>query len=176
MSASPWQIGRNVPWNAGWSAEESYEIRNCRWAGGRLALWSPHRPGEGKPVFARPHMVRQRQSIAEMRCTVCGERTKRRERWWFKLGNFIENDRWFATTEAPVHRACAEHALAVCPHLRGREADLEPFPENFQILSAMVAGPATERDFGLKIRPGGIVGHLKLAWPARQFQVVRGTP
>src|SRR4051812_17373018 len=58
-----------VPWNAGWSAEERYEIRPCRWVNGELALWSPHLPGEGKPLFAKPHMVRQRRSIAEMRCT-----------------------------------------------------------------------------------------------------------
>lgn len=171
MVSSPWVIGRNVPWNAGWSSEEHYEIRNCRWAGGKLALWSPHSPGDGKPVFARPHMVRQRRSIAELRCTVCGEKTPDNDRWWFKLGDFIEHRRWFATTEAPVHRSCAEHALKVCPHLRGRENDLEPFPRGAQIVAAVVGGAATERDFGIAVRPDGVVGHLKLVWPASRFQV-----
>src|SRR5437870_2261512 len=97
-----------VPWNAAWSGELRYEVRPCRWAGGNLALWSPHAPGDGKPVFAKPHMVRQRRSIAEMRCTVCGERTIAPDRWWFKLGSFAEG--WFMTTEAPVHRTCAEFA------------------------------------------------------------------
>lgn len=172
MTAGHWTIGVNVPWNAGWTAEEHYEVRNCRWAGGRLALWSPHRPGEGKPIFAKPHMVRQRRTIAELRCTVCGEKTPEGDRWWFKLGNFIEGGR-FATTEAPVHRTCAEHALAVCPHLRGREADLEPMPGGATMIAAIVGGPATENDFGLNIRPGGVVGHLKLSWPGRRFQVAR---
>lgn len=169
-----WQIGSTVPWNAGWTSEERYEIRNCRWAGGRLALWSPHSPGEGKPVFARPHMVRQRRAIAELRCTVCGEKTPEGDRWWFKLGNFIESGRWFATTEAPVHLTCARHALKVCPHLRGKEADLEPLPGGPRLSLAIVAGPATERDFGLTIRPEGVIGHLKLVWPGSRFRVQVG--
>ncbi|MDE1914722.1 MAG: hypothetical protein KGJ57_17515 [Sphingomonadales bacterium] len=153
----------SVPWNAAWSAEESYEIRPCRYASGCPALWSPHRPGVGKPIFARPHMVRQRRSIAEWRCTVCGEKTAPNDRWWFRLGDF--RDGWFMTTEAPVHHACARHALKVCPHLRGREHDLEPMPGGFYILKSMIGGPVSERDFGLNFPPQGVVGHLKIAWP-----------
>lgn len=158
-----------VPWNAAWTGEDRYEVRPCRYASGALALWQPFAPGSGKPVFAKPHMVRQRRSIAEMRCTVCGERTSARDRWWFKLGRMQEG--WFMTTEAPVHRACADHALKVCPHLRGRIADLEPLPGGFSVLRALVAGPAVSRDFGPKInlaRP--VVGALKLAWPASQVR------
>jgi hypothetical protein len=153
-----------VPWNAAWSAEVDYEIRPCRWVQGKLALWSPHRPGEDKPVFARPHMVRQRRSIAELRCTVCGEKTPAGDRWWFKLGAVQEGI--FMTTEAPVHRCCADLALTVCPHLRGREADLEPMPGGYRVVAAIVGGPATERDFGVEIRGRKIIGSLKLAWPA----------
>jgi len=157
------EIGKQVPWNAAWSAEMAYEVRPCRWVGGRLALWSPHKPGEGKPVFARPHTVRQRRSIAELRCTVCGERTSAEDRWWFGLGRVEEG--WFMTTEAPVHHACALHALAVCPHLRGREADLEPLPLNWTVLSSIIGGPAVDRDFGVKIDPARkVIGALKLAW------------
>ena len=156
-------IGKNVPWNAAWSGEAEYEIRPCRWVGGRRALWSPHRPLVGHPVFAKPHMVRQRRSIAEMRCTVCGERTQEPDRWWFGLGQIIENG-WFATTEAPVHRRCAEHALVVCPHLRGRDADLRYFPHGARVISSIVGGPATERDFGVPMPAEGVIGALKLAW------------
>jgi hypothetical protein len=157
-----------VPWNAAWSAEETYEVRPCRWAGGKLALWSPHLPGEGKPVFARPHMVRQRRSIAEMRCTVCGEKTPPGDRWWFQLGDV--KDGWFMTSEAPVHHLCAEFSLKVCPHLRGREASLERFPKNARVLSSIVGGPATDRDFGVTIGSRQVIGALKLAWPADHFE------
>lgn len=159
-----------VPWNAMWTSEQRYEIRNCRWAGGKLALWTPHSPGEGKPIFAKPHMVRQRRSIVEMRCTVCGEKTPPGDRWWFKLGNLVEGH--FMTTEAPVHRACADHALRVCPHLRGHEDRLEPLPGGFVIASAILGGPATDQDFGVRINPGTrVIGALKLCWPASRFAV-----
>lgn len=156
-----------VPWNAAWSGEDRYEIRPCRWAGGWPAVWSPHRPGQGKPLFAKPHVVRQRRSVAQFLCTVCGERTPPGDRWWFRLGHLREG--WFMTAEAPVHRACAEHALTVCPHLRGREGDLERFPDGYSVLSAIVGGPAVESDYGLRIPPGRrVVGHLKFAWPERR--------
>jgi hypothetical protein len=77
------------------------------------------------------------------------------------------------TTEAPVHRVCADYALTVCPHLRGRDADLERLPSGFSILSAIVGGPAVADDFGLQIDPARkIIGSMKLAWPASQVRWV----
>lgn len=162
----------SVPWNASWTAEAAYEVRPCRWVGGKLALWSPHRPGEGRPVFAKPHMVRQRRSIAEMRCTVCGEKTPENDRWWFKLGRMQEG--YFMTTEAPVHRACADYALTVCPHLKGRGDDLERMPGGYRVLAAIVGGSATEQDFGVSIGNRKVIGSLKLAWPGSQVRIGEG--
>lgn len=154
-----------VPWNASWTSEDRYEVRPCRYVGGALAIWSPHTPGLGKPLFAKPHMVRQRRSIAEFRCTVCGEKTELHDRFWFGLGEFREG--WFMTTEAPVHHQCAQHALKVCPHLRNRSHDLDRLPGGFSILSAVVGGRATECDFKVRLSSyERVVGHLKLAWPA----------
>ena len=155
-----------TPWNISWTAEDAYEIRPCRYAGGKLALWSPHRPGEGKPIFAKPHMVRQRKSIAEMRCTVCGEQTGPGyfDRWWFRMGNQIEGG-WFATVEAPLHRACANLAMRVCPHIRANGFTPEPFPHGASVICSIIGGPETERDFGVKIRDREVIGPLKLAWP-----------
>lgn len=156
-------IGTTVPWNASWTGEDAYEVRPCRWVGGAPAIWSPHRPGEGRPLFAAPHMVRQRRSIAEMRCTVCGERTPPDDRWWFRLGQPF--DRWaFVTTEAPVHHRCATLAHEVCPHLRRLGVAPSRFPAPDAVLRAMVGGPATECDFGLALNGRAVVGHLKFAW------------
>lgn len=158
-----------APWNAAWTAESRYEVRPCRWVGGKLAVWQPHIPGEGKPIFAKPHQVRQRRSIAELRCTVCGEKTPAGDRWWFGLGRM--QDGYFMTTEAPVHHRCAELALKVCPHLRGRADTLERFPAGAVVLSALVGGPAVEGDFGLRVtvdRP--VIGSLKLAWPLSEVR------
>ena len=152
-----------VPWNAGWSGEERYEVRPCRYAGGELALWQPFALGKGKPIFAKPHMVRQRRSIIEMLCTVCGEHMPESDRWWFGLGGF--NGEWWMTTEAPVHRECADYALTVCPHLRGRDADLRPMPGGYSVLAATIGGDAVERDFGIRVSGRTVIGSLKLAWP-----------
>jgi hypothetical protein len=115
-------------------------------------------------------MVRQRRSIAEMRCTVCGEKTPEDDRWWFRLGDF--RDGWFMTTEAPVHRTCADFALTVCPHLRGREAALQRLPSGYTVLASVIAGPVAEADFKINLSNPPI-GALKLAWPERQVRFER---
>lgn len=157
-----------APWNASWTGEDRYEVRPCRWVGGRLALWSPHAPGEGRPVFAKPHMVRQRRSIVEMRCTVCGEKTPPDDRWWFGLGQPLDGGPTWGTTEAPVHRACADTAMRACPHLRNLGAAPSFFPSGWAIVSAIVGGAATDADFGVKINGRRVVGHLKFAWPTER--------
>lgn len=159
-----------APWNASWTGEDRYEIRNCRWAGGKPAIWSPHLPGEGKPIFAKPHMVRQRRSVAEYRCTVCGEKTPTYDRWWFELGNPI--DGWaFATTEAPVHFDCAKHAMKVCPHLKKIGARPLRWDPPHAVVSAIVGGVATETDFGLALNGRKVIGHLKFVWKYPPFSM-----
>jgi hypothetical protein len=161
-----------APWNASWTSEDHYEVRNCRWAGGKPALWSPHAPGEGKPIFAKPHMVRQRRSVAEYRCTVCGEKTHTSDRWWFCLGNKIDD--WaFATTEAPVHRTCADLALKVCPHLRTLGHGPVQWVPPYAVVAAIVGGPATDQDFGLALNGRKVIGHLKFVWKRSPLSVLR---
>lgn len=166
-----------VPWNAMWSGEARYEIRPCRWAQGRLAVHSPHCPGSGRPIFAKPHAVRQRRSVAQWLCTVCGDPTAPDDRWWFALGSPIEAEgrTWFATTEAPVHRRCADLALEHCPHLRrqGHEADLSRFPDGHSVLYSIVGGSEFDAEFSLRAAGRNIVGALKFAWPASRIRIQR---
>lgn len=161
--------GPRVPWNAAWSGEEAFEIRPCRWSKGELAMHQKWAPGAGKPLFAKPHLVRQRRSVVEMRCTVCGDLVPAGDRYWFRLGEFMEASgrTWFTTQEAPVHLACAHHSLNVCPHLRHRAGDLERFPEeNALILASLIGGPKVEEDFGIHVAPGRkVIGAMKYAWP-----------
>lgn len=157
---------RIVPWNASWSGESQFDVRPCRWANGSLAMHQAYRPEIGSPLFAKPHLVRQRRSVAEMRCTVCGELTVPSDRWWFGGGDFREG--MFMTTEAPVHLDCARTALRFCPFLKGREEELRPFPGGWRIVASIVGGVAVEQDFGIRIRPGRtVVGSLKFAWPEK---------
>lgn len=159
-----------APWNASWTGEHRYEVRPCRYASGARAIWQPHAPGSGRPMFAEPHVVRQRRSIAEMRCTVCGAPTGPASRVHFGLGQYEEIDGriWWITTEAPVHPECAERALKVCPHLRTLGRTPKPWPAaGWSVLAALVGGERFAHEFDLFIpadRP--VIGHLKLALPS----------
>lgn len=155
-------IGKDVPWNAAWTGEDRHEVRPCRYAQGKLAIWQPFAPGDGRPVFAKPHSVRQRKSIAEMRCTVCGDQVPEDDAWWYPRGGW--QDGWWMSPEAPVHGRCADLAAHACPVLRKAEARPIRFPAGAQKLFSLVGGEATERDFGLQLRGKTVVGHLKLAW------------
>lgn len=156
------EIGKNVPWNASWTGEMSHEVRPCKYAGGNLAIWQRFAPESGSPVFAKPHMVRQRKSVVEMRCTVCGERTTSEDRWWFPFGGW--QDGWWFSTETPVHFKCAEIAQSACPAIKKTSTDPIKFPNGHTVLAAIVGGPDTERDFDVTIGSRRVVGHLKLGW------------
>lgn len=158
-----WTIGQNVPWNASWTGEDRYEVRNCRWAGGKPAMWMPHAPGVGRPIFAKPHMVRQRRSIAERRCTVCGEKTTVSDQMWFPRGSWTPEGLWMST-EAPAHRNCAAIAMQLCPRLRADGDRPIRFPEPDFVVAAIVGGPETERDFDCRLNGRKVIGHLKFAW------------
>lgn len=167
--------GPRVPWNAGWSAEERFEVRPCRWLDGRLGIWQPHAPGEGQPIFAKPHVVRQRRSIREMCCTVCGRATPPADRWWFRLGSVV--DGFFMTTEAPVHRACADWSVRMCPHLRSLGRAPSRLPTGYVIKASILGGDAVPREFGIDVAGRTVLGSLKIAWPmANMGQMLAGLP
>lgn len=157
-----------APWNASWTGEDRFEVRACRWANGYPAVWQPHAPGEGKPLFAKPHFVRQRRSVAQKLCTVCGNPTGEYDRWCFPLGDWNKVDgRWmWLTTEAPVHHACASYAMTVCPRLRVAGFMPIAWPLGVRTIASYVGGPAVARDFGLVIPPTQrVLGALKLHFP-----------
>lgn len=154
-----------VPWNASWTGEESFEVRPCKYAKGAMSLWQKTAPGVGQPLFAKPHMIRQRKSIAEMRCTVCGEKTEKFKRFYFReMGHEItmQGKKYWATTEAPLHENCIEHAIKLCPQLKKNGFEPLPFPEDYYVLSAL-AGQSLNDQYNVKINVQ-VVGHMKLAW------------
>lgn len=165
-----------TPWVASWSEEASFEVRPCRWAAGRLAVWSPFKPGRGRPHLSRPHPVRQRRAIAEMRCSICGEKTGKgyHDRWWFGLGQCDAGGFGFTTTEAPLHFECAQAAKALCPHVSALGLDPEPMPQWDAVISAIVGGEAMVRDYGIDVGHREVIGHMKLAWRRRPPMLRKG--
>ena len=158
MSVSRLQVGIDVPWVTSWSEEPFLGVRPCPTVGGRLAAHQTQRPGEGRPEYSRNHLVRQRRSVAEMLCPMCGAPT-------------IEGDRWTQTARrtsvgamrvrgfgqlllpelkdaavvidagaiAPLHLACAERSMRQCPHLMAMEtAEIRPFPKTWVVAPLMI--------------------------------------
>ncbi|HEY2356285.1 MAG TPA: hypothetical protein VGH86_02450 [Phenylobacterium sp.] len=142
------RIGVDVPWVSSWSAEQVTGVGPCPSVDGVLAVGQSEHPGRGEPLYARNHLFRQRKSVREMRCPMCGEPTLEGDRW-------TQTGRWATARElrakgagvflppdmaddktlldvgavAPMHLACAERARALCPHLAAMpDKELKAFP------------------------------------------------
>ncbi len=129
-------IGVDVPWVTSWSGEPVLGVAPCPSIDGGLAIGQALSPGQGEPLFASNHLFRQRKSVRELGCPMCGEPTADGDRWsqtarWSTaaevrakgLGAWLpadfRDDRPLldAGAIAPMHRACAERARTACPHL-----------------------------------------------------------
>ncbi len=148
-SASRLKVGVDVPWATSWSDEALGQVGPCPSVDGALAVAQVSRPGHGRPLYSRNHLFRQRRSVREMLCPMCGEPTTAGDRWsqtghWTTAGALrargfgwalpadLEDSRdlFNAGAIAPLHRACAERALTHCPHLQAMaDHELKAFPE-----------------------------------------------
>ena len=148
MSESELKVGVDVPWVSSWSSEAMAAVSRCPSVDGMPAVGQQESPGKGEPLYGRNHVFRQRRSVREMLCPMCGEPTQAGDRWtqtarWTTagdvrakgLGGWLPAD--FADDKplldaggiAPLHRACAERSLALCPHLHHMaDRELKAFP------------------------------------------------
>jgi hypothetical protein len=158
MTTSKLKVGVDVPWVTSWSAEAVVGVSPCPSVDGMLALGQQEKPGQGKPLYSRNHLFRQRLSVRSMLCPMCGEATEPSDRWtqtgrWTTagavrakgLGGWLPADfkdgrpLLDAGAIAPLHRACAERALLHCPHLKGMDdRELKPFPGTWTVVPLMV--------------------------------------
>ncbi|MGH3879854.1 MAG: hypothetical protein ACRDSK_22745 [Actinophytocola sp.] len=90
---------------------------------GVLWLRAFSRPGEGQPLFAKVHPLRQRRAMRRLLCNVCAgpaHRTADGVLWLLK----DHRDDWpgwpeqMAVTEPPVCLPCVRLATRLCPALR----------------------------------------------------------
>jgi hypothetical protein len=91
----------------------------------RGVLWfrTSFNPGDGTPLFAKVHPLRQRHAMRRLLCNVCAKPADRNDQGvlWL-LRNF--RDDWpgwpenMAAVEPPVCMACVRLATRMCPALR----------------------------------------------------------
>lgn len=115
--------GVPVPYTVSWTAEDRHSIAFCRFAG-RLAYCMASARGEGKPVFGKPHMNRQREAIVLGLCDLCGHPLKGRTKVSLSHARWRGNALIDGTgtgilqVEPLLHRDCAGLCLRHCPSLR----------------------------------------------------------
>jgi len=157
-AASRLQVGLDVPWVTSWSEEGQTGVMRCPSVDGELAIGQREKPGVGRPLYSRNHLFRQRRSVREMLCPMCGQPTSADDRWSQTAQPTTARDlrsRGFGPALpadmadaqpllncgaiAPLHRACAEAALARCPHLGGMaDRVLKRFPDAWVVLPLWV--------------------------------------
>lgn len=160
-----------VPYSVLWSAENEFFLGSDPTTPGLLAVCNPSRQGEGKPVFGKPHMNRQRRTIALGLCDLCGRPLKGRA----KVSLSHARPRVGAghamcvmQVEPLLHKECAAISLRHCPSLkrdiRG-DSLMVRLVTRYRVQFAQLTGDATEEFCGA--RHSGAVGHAKvelLAW------------
>jgi ferredoxin len=134
-AANPWIIGESVPWSVAWSGEVEFTLRPDADFPGFVELVQTDDPGAGQPLFAANHVTRNRRGLISHLCHVCGGPTKGWDRWLFPLqtGGFVrqaDGSERYAGNVPPVHKACAERAARLCPHLSRQYAVPVRFPKD----------------------------------------------
>jgi hypothetical protein len=122
MSDTRWRIGETVAWSTAWSRETAFALRPSTDFPGMTEVSQIDRQGHGEPNFAAVHVDRQRRGLADHRCHVCGRPTPEDDRWMFPVasGDFVtlhDGRTGFGCNVPPLHRACADKAAILCPHL-----------------------------------------------------------
>lgn len=153
------KVGEDVPWVTSWSAEAVGGVGPCPSVGGRLALRQGEKPGFGRPIYSQNHFRRQRLSIRDMLCPLCGRPTQAGDRWSqtarrvpagvLRARGLFRSAPETASDEqvlldcgaiAPGHRACMERSSAQCPHLGGlANSPLLAFPDLWKVSAITVA-------------------------------------
>lgn len=112
--------GVPVPWTASWSAEESFFLARCPYAG-ELAICQPDIQGEGKPRFGKPHAVRQRKAIALSLCDLCARPLRGSTKVSLSHARVRLDGAegpCVMQVEPLLHRGCALISLEHCPSLK----------------------------------------------------------
>lgn len=110
-----------VPYAVSWSAEQGHmHVATCPHIR-CTALCDVDRRGEGKPVFGKPHMTRQREVIMKDLCDLCARPLKGRTKVSLShAGEVVSGGAGLTVMqlEPMVHKDCAVLCLQHCPSLK----------------------------------------------------------
>lgn len=109
-----------VPYTVSWSAEESFILSRCQYFDD-IAIFQPVQIGDGKPMFGKPHMQRQREAIARDLCDLCGKSIRLSTK--VSLSHARVQPHGFQgpcvmQVEPMLHKRCAAESMRWCPSLR----------------------------------------------------------
>lgn len=110
-----------VPMTVSWSSEETMFVAPCRYFDNRPAICQPESPGVGKPLFGKPHAVRQRRAVALDLCDLCGKSTKTRTKVSLSHAQPQPHGAsgWaILQVEPMLHVECAAICIQHCPSLK----------------------------------------------------------
>ena len=167
MKLSSLKVGVDVPWVTSWTGEPGLGVGPCPSVGGALAILQADHPGRGKPLYSQNHAVRQRLSVRDMLCPMCGQPTAADNRWTqvahpVTVGRLraaargdglpgdLANDTVLidAGAIAPLHRACVDRSLRYCPQLKADpDIDVCRFPGRWIVLPLMARAEAPAQLF-----------------------------
>jgi len=155
-----------VPYAVLWSAEQGgMHVAHCKHID-RLALCDIDRRGEGKPVFGKPHMGRQRQLIVSDLCDLCARPLKGRTKVSLSHAREVisgEEGMAVMQVEPMVHKDCARVCVEHCPSLKrdikgGTLFVRQVLRHRHQV--ALLTAAAVEEFTGA--RRNGVAGHAKI--------------
>lgn len=169
-----------VPYTVLWSAEDILTLGRCRYAEGRTAVCNGSDAGNGKPVFGKPHMQRQREAVSLGLCDLCGKALNGRTK--VSLSHASErigaNGLCVMQVEPLLHKECAAISMRYCPSLKSdiRNGTLFVRQVNrYRVQLALLTTAACEEFTGETAT--GAVGHAKielLSWKSRDAQWLGG--
>jgi hypothetical protein len=155
-----------VPYAALWSGEaDQMRVATCPHAR-VLALCDHEARGEGKPIFGKPHMTRQREVIVKQLCDLCARPLAGRTKVSLSHATFRVNGAeggCIMQVEPLVHKDCALVCVEHCPSLKRdiRAGTLFVRQVHKHRSQVAVLTEAAVEEFAGE-RRSGVVGHAKV--------------